>query len=162
MKYGNIDRTRIYTRQVFPLGAKVEDQLGRVYKFIKYNDGDGDVVGVAGQLVVGLDSAFPFEECTMDYSSSTVPAIAAKPVGALQAALTNGTFGWVQTWGPNRIAALTDGGVAQGERLMKHATTDGGLDTHDDTAAIVVGIALEADTGTALAAGELEYRLEGL
>ena len=124
--------------------------------------GDSEVHGVAGQLVVGLDSAYPQEECTMDYDSSTVPAIAAKPVGFLQAALTNGTFGWVQTWGKNKVAALTDGGVSQGERLMKHATTDGGLDTHDDTAAIVVGIALEDDTGTALGVGEMDIRLEGI
>lgn len=160
--YGNWDRTKIYTSQEFPLGAKVPDQQGRVFKFVKYNDGDGDVDGVAGQLVIGLDSAYPQEECTMDYDSSTVTRVAAKPVGFLQAALTHGTFGWVQTWGKNKIAALTDGDVAQGERLMKHATTDGGIDTHDDTSAIVVGIALEADTGTALAADQMDIRLEGI
>lgn len=160
--YGNWIRDKIYTTQDFPLGAKVEDQAGRVFKYVKYNDGDGDVDGVAGQLVVGLDSAFADNEVTMDYSSTTVPAVPAEPAGFLQAALTHGTYGWVQTWGDNMVAMLTDGSVAQGERLMKHATTDGGVDTHDDTSAIVVAIAKEADTGTALAAGQAKIVLESV
>lgn len=158
--YGNYDLDRIYTKQTHPLGCKVEDQAGRVFQYVKYNDGDGDVDAVAGQLGVGLDSAFPAHELTMDYDSATVPAMAASVGGFFQAALTHGTFGWVQVHGPNRIAALTDGGVAQGERLMKHATTDGGIDTHDDTAAKVLGVALEDDTGTALGVGEMFITIE--
>ena len=158
--YGNYNLDKIYTTQDFPLGAKVEDQCGRVFKFIKYNDGDGDVAGVAGYLAVGLDTAYPPDECTCDYDSSTVPALAAAIKGFLQAALTNGAFGWAQVYGPNRQTMVTDGSVAQGERLMKHATTDGGVDTHDDSSAQVVAVALEADTGTSLTAGQAFITIE--
>lgn len=160
--YGNWIRTKIDTSQKHPLGSKVEDQDGRVFKYVKYNSGDGDVDGVAGQLVVGLDSAFPDNEVTMDYSSATIPAVGATPEGFLQAALTHETFGWVQTYGDNMESMLTDNGINQGDRLMKHATTDGGVDTHDDTAAIVVGVAREADTGTALTAGQAKILLESV
>lgn len=158
--YGNYDLDKIYADQEFPLGAKVEDQLGRVFKFIKYNDGDGTVTPTAGYLAIALDSAYPPHEATCDYDSSTIAAIANLIEGFVQAALTDGSYGWVQVWGPNRQSILTDGDVAQGELLMKHATTDGGVDTHDNTAQKVVGVALEADTSTALTAGQAFITIE--
>jgi hypothetical protein len=163
-KYGNFIRDKVYSSMVYPLGAKLEEPpgSGKVYKFVKYNDGDGDVTAVAGRLVVGLDSAFPAGEVTMDYSSSTVPAIGARPEGFLQAAPAHGQYCWSQVHGDNDESMLTDGSVAQGDRLMKHATTDGGVDTHDDTSALVVGVAKEADTGTALTAGQAEILIETL
>jgi len=158
--YGNWIRDKIYTTQEFPLGAKVEDQDGRVFKFVKYYAGTDVVVGVAGRLAIALDSAYEDNAVTMDYSGAGLTAIPAKPEGFLQAAFTDLTFGWVQTFGDNMESMLTDGSVAQGERLMKHATTDGGIDTHDDTSAIVVAVAKEADTGTALTAGQAKILLE--
>ena len=157
--YGNYDLDRIYTKQTHPLGAKVEDQAGRVYKFVKYNDGDNDVDGVAGYLAVGLDSAYPAHECTCDFASSTVPAMTDLIEGFLQAALTNGTYGWAQVWGPNRKPLLTDGNVAQGNDLMRHST-NGSVIVHDNTASKVVGVALEADTDTALTAGQAFITIE--
>lgn len=157
--YGNYDLDKIYTTQEFPLGAKVEDQCGRVFKFVKYNDGDNDVVGVAGYLAVGLDSAYPAHEVTCDFASATVPAMTATESGFLQAALTNGTFGFVQTWGPSRKAMLTDENVDQGERLMRHST-NGAVIQHDNTAAKVVAIALEADAVAVQAVGTAFITIE--
>ena len=147
--YGNYDLDKIYTTREFPLGAKVEDN-DCVYKFVKYNAGDGPVVGVAGRLVIALDSAYPNHEVTMDYSTATITGIPNLPEGFLQAALTDGTYGWAQTWGANRKDMLTDGGVTQGQLLMKHATTDGAVDSHDDTAQKVVAVAKEADDASSL------------
>jgi len=158
--YGNYDLDKIYADQEFPLGAKVEDQAKRVFKFVKYNDGDGDVDGVAGYLSIGLDSAYPSHEATCDYNSATVAGIPNLIEGFLQAALTLATFGWAQVWGPNRQSILTDGDVAQGELLMKHASTDGGVDSHDNTAQKVVAVALEDDTSTALTAGQAFITIE--
>lgn len=155
----NADIGRAYAKVEFDLGALYQDSLGNLYRYVLYNEGDGAVAGVAGQLVVGLDSAFPLYEVTMDYDSSTIPALANRPIGFLQAALTDVQFGFVQTRGKNRIAALTDNGVSQGDDLMKHATTDGGLDTHTGDPAIL-GTALEDDTGTVLAIGEVDIKID--
>jgi len=158
MDYMNVDLDKIYTSQDFPLGARYADNDGRVFRFVKYNDGDGEVVGVAGQLVIGLDSAYPDGEVTMDYSSATIKAIANDARGFLQAALTDGAYGWVQTWGRNRKAALTGTGIdAQGEQVMKHATTDGAIDTW--TAGEVLGTALEVDATAAQAVGTLQIKI---
>jgi len=155
---GNEELNKIYSSQKFELGAVAEDVAGRKFRFVKYNDGDGDVDGVAGQLVLGLDSAYPFWECTMDYSSSTVPALSNRQMGFLQAALTHGTYGWIQTHGPSRKAMLTDGGISQNDLIMKHATTDGGIDTLSGDVPIL-GVALEADSSTALAVGNADIRI---
>lgn len=156
----NILRTKIYTSQRFELGAEARDAMGRKFRFIKYNDGDGDVDAVAGRLGVGLDSAFPAWEVTMDYDSSTVPAQANRQMGFFQAAFTNGTFGWMQTKGPNAESMLTDGGVTQGQLLMKHATTDGAVDSHTGDVPILA-VALEADDASSLlTAGKADIIIE--
>lgn len=153
--FHNVDLDMIYDDdKTFPLMAETEDEQGRVYRYVKYNQGDGSVDGVAGRIVVGLDSAYPDGEVTMDYSSSTINVVPQDIKGALQAALTDGKCGWAQKTGRNRVALLTDSGVSQDDLLMKHATTDGALDTHDGSAAVIVGVALEDDTGSALSAGQ--------
>ena len=158
--YINADLDKIYDTQEFPLNAKLAaDELGRVFQYVKYNVGDGDVDGVVGYLCLGLDAAYPDGEVTCDYSSTTIPAIANDPRGFLQAALTDEKFGWIQTEGPSRQAMLTDGAVAQDEQLMKHATTDGGVDTLAGTAKCGA-VAKEADTGTALAAGYADVKID--
>lgn len=159
--YINVDLDRIYASQEFPLGCKTEaDPLGRVYRFGRYYAGTDTVVGVAGQLAIGLDSAYPEGSATMDYSGAGLTQLANKPYGFLQAAFTDLTYGWYQIEGPNRLAMLTDGGITQGQNLMKHATIDGAVDSHTGDPKII-GTANEADTGTALAAGEAYISIPG-
>ena len=159
---GNADLTKIYStdteKAAFNLGAEVEDESGNIYAFIKFNDGDGDADGVAGYLVVGLDSSYPAYEGTTDMDSSTIPALRNRPLGILMAALTDGDYGFVQKSGLNKKAMLTDGGVTQGQVLYAHASTTGAVDSAADpqnAAQTVIGVALEADTSTALAIGEV-------
>ena len=152
--------TRIYAdAKMFYLGQLVEDQMGNVFEFVKYNAGDGAVTGTAGHITVGLDSAYPDGEVTADVNSATIAAILQDARGILMAALTDGSYGFIQKEGRNRIAMLSDGSVAQGELLMVHATTTGCVDTHDAAAKTVVGIALEADSGTALAVGTVRLTM---
>lgn len=154
----NADVTRIYpsTQDLFKPGDKT--RLGDAeFIFIKYNDGDGTVTGVAGGLVYAVGTATTGQtayEATMDVSSSTIVAIPQAPLGVLQAALTDGAYGWAQFKGLGLQDITTDGGVAVGERLMPHASTDGGFDTHSAGAVADVGVALEADSSTTLAAGK--------
>lgn len=159
--YGNFIRTKIYTDPVFPLGICVPD-MADVFMFVRYEADPGassaDVDAVAGQLGLFLDTGFDPYTVGMDYSEIDTLATWGIPAGFLQAALTDGTYGFLQVWGLNRIAALTDGSIAQGDRLMRHATTDGGIDTYSDgsgTGLKRLGFALEADTENAMSIGDM-------
>lgn len=133
----------------FPLGTLGSNDGGKiVFEYIKFNDGDGPVTAVAGHLVCGLDSGYPDGEVCNDYNSSSIKILLTDPRGFLQRVLTDGYYGWAQCWGRNKQVIITDQSVAQDEELMVHATTDGAVDSHDDTAAKVVGIALETDGDT--------------
>jgi len=72
------------------------------------------------------------------------------------------SYGYFQVSGAGRHALLTDGGIAAGDPIIGHATTNGGIDTGtigtDD--GVQFGTALVADTGTVLAAGE--YMIHGI
>jgi len=80
------------------------------------------------------------------------------PAGVALVDIPDGHYGWVQCRGLGEVDIVTDGGVAQGDELMSHASTDGGVDTNSGVSADSFGVALVADTGSVLAAGE--YRLE--
>lgn len=148
-----------YTRQEFGLGSRIKFDDGREYVFCLFNAGDGAASASAGQIAVLLDSAYSRFEVTNDVNSSTIAAINSAPVGIFLATIADGEYCWIQAKGKNKSAMTTDGDVAQGERLMVHATTTGGVDTHDDTSKPIVGVALEADSGTSLAAGTVELML---
>lgn len=154
----NEDLDRVYTKMKFQLGELIS-KGDKAYQFIQYNDGDYDVAGVPGRLVIALDTGFGANEVTMDYATAqVVTALSKVPRGFLQAALTNHKYGWIQTYGPNRKPMLTDGGVAQNDVLMKHANTNGAVDTRPstETGAVAtldvfsVAVAREADNGDSL------------
>ena len=158
MEYINIDPTYFSAEPEFPLGTLGTDDGGKtIYEYVRFNDGDGNTAAAAGQLVVGLDSEYPDGEVTNDNNSNTIKAILNDPRGFLQAVVTNLYYCWVQCWGRNVQDITTDNGVGQNERLMPHATTTGGVDTHDAAAKADIGVALEADgttTSTILDAGQ--------
>ena len=161
--YVNIDPTYFSAEPEFALGTLGSDDGGKtVFEYVKFNDGDGNTAAVAGHLLVGLDSGYPDGEVTNDNNSSTIKAILQDPRGFIQAVVTNLYYCWAQCWGRNRQVIITDGSVAQGEILMAHATTTGGVDTHDASAAAEVGVALEDDGTTSanqLDAGEVKIKI---
>jgi len=79
--------------------------------------------------------------------------------GLVVTAIADGDCGWIQTYGLSDADITTDGNVAAGEALIPHATTDGGVDSSTGTSVYapfdIVGQALDADTGTTLAAGDV-------
>lgn len=162
----NQDLTKIYDDAQFSLGEVVEVNQ-RKYRFVKYNSGAGSVSGVAGQLVyyvgTGTTGMVPFE-VTMDYDSNAAATAITCPnaaAGFLQAALTDGKYGWAQITGRNSIAALTDGTITVGGRVMI-SSTDGAITIFADAAPPleVLGTALAADTAAnALAAGNLMIKI---
>ena len=147
--YVNVELGANHSSPKFPLGTLGSDNGGKdVFEYIKHNEGDGAGAIVAGHLAIGLDAGYPDGEVTNDPNSATIKALLQNPRGYYQAVLTTAYYGWVQTWGMNRQVIITDGSVAQGERLMAHATTTGGVDTHDAAAKADIGIAKEADGTT--------------
>ena len=116
----NVDLDKVYTKREFDLGARAIDEQGREYVFVKYESdptADGTaVVGVAGYLAMGLTSGFNSFVVTCD--EADVAVVHNWPIGFLQAALTDGTYGWAQYRGKNRVAMLTGGGVAVDEVLI--------------------------------------------
>jgi hypothetical protein len=155
----NADLDMAHDTQMFQLGAKYTEDRNS-FRYVQYNEGDGAVDGVAGRLVIGLDSGYPDWEVSMDYSTAVITGIPNDPRGMLQVALTDGQFGWAQTGGRNRVAGIAGAGaVAQGAILMKHAATDGAIDTW--AAGKRVGVALEAKgAANAMAIGTMRIELE--
>jgi hypothetical protein len=140
--------------RLYPLGARAQDANGNMFILVQYSQGDGAEAGTQGHLVCLLDTAFGPFEVTADMDSAVIPALRNRPMGQLQATLADGERGWAQYKGYNRQAMVSDGSVAQGERLMLHATTAGGCDTAAGGAA-EIGTALENDGAAALSAGQV-------
>lgn len=115
---------------------------GKVYKFVKYNAGAGSVAAVAGNACYyyapsGV-SAGAVVEVTSDLSDS-----AGLGAGILQAAIANGSYGWVQIKGNATITpALTAG--ADGNALTATGATDGTLDVSALVTDSVVAYAVDA------------------
>ena len=150
--YVNVNLDANDEKPEFPLGTLGSNDGGKnVFEYVKFNDGDGNTAAVAGHLVMGLDTDYPDGEVTNDNNSSTIKVILQDPRGFLQRVITNLYHGWAQCWGKNKQVIITDQGVAQGERLMPHATTTGGIDTHSAGAVADIGVALEDDGDTSAA-----------
>lgn len=148
-----IDEAYTDTKRFRP-GTKALDENGNKYIFIKYNKGDGSEAGTSGRHVCGLDTGHDRFEATADSNSSTIPALINLPFGQLQPTLADEEYGFSHYYGYSRKATITNGSVAQGNRLILVSTAAGAVGPLTGNAA-QVGTALETDSGTALAAGEV-------
>ncbi len=111
----------------------------RIYQFKQYNDGDGNIPGLRGQIcydvVVDAANRSTAHEVTCDYTEGTVVA-SQEFAGVIMAnVILNGEFGWVQKkgtgltrgefpvymWGEAAITRTTD---TYTQRIMP-ATVDG-------------------------------------
>lgn len=123
----------------FGLGDVFTAQDGRVYKFVKYDDGTGNVAAVAGNFCYYLaETGAETWTVTSDLSDSSYVG-----AGVLQAVIADGGYGWIQVQGPATLAtALTAG--SDGNALTPVGSTDGTLDVSalvtDHIAAIAVDI----------------------
>lgn len=112
----------------FRLGTVGRKSDGKSYKYVKYNDGVGNVAAVAGNVVYyygvsgdAVTGGYENNEVTMDLTDGYLGA------GVLQAVIADGGYGWIQIRGPATLTtALTAG--ADGNALTHVGTTDGTLD----------------------------------
>ncbi len=141
------------TNLPYDLGTVVSvasrDNSGQVrWKMVLMEDGDS----TAGNLAVYTTDDNGYE---ISVTNGENTADNNQPAGLIVTAIADGKVGWIQTYGLSLFAMVTDNDVSTGENVVPHATTDGGLDSAgaNDILANVAGHALDADTGTALAAG---------
>lgn len=120
-----MDLTAIDTTQKFTLGSLGQTQDGKIYKYVKYEAAAAAIAGVAGQVAYYANVAVG--DATGTIVTSDLSDSDEVGAGVLQAALTDGTFGWVQVKGIATLTiALTAG--ADGDPLTPTGATDGTLD----------------------------------
>lgn len=125
--------------------VEIVDSMGlKRYKYIKFDNGSGNVAAVAGNICYYFDGTdFDGITITSDVSDTDKNLVA----GVLQAVLTDGYYGWIQTWG-YYATVKTDGGddITAGDAIIGDG--DGTVNsTAQDTAPTnrVVGWAVADD-----------------
>ena len=106
------------------LGDHYEDHAGKVYKFVLFNNGQGDVASVAGDFAYYyLAGGTQDDEVTMDLTDSI--GIGA---GVFQAVIADGSYGWVQIMGKATLTTAPLAGADGNAMTAVGASTDGTLD----------------------------------
>lgn len=140
---GNLTQVRTNAQgPEFALGTKYESPTGKVYKYVQFNDGVGNVAAVAGNFAyyyaAGGVSAGQVDIVTMDLSDS-----ANVGAGVFQAVIADLGYGWIQIKGPATLTtALTAG--ADGNAMTAAGSTDGTIDVSAAVTDAICAIAIDA------------------
>ncbi len=126
-------------------GIRVEPD-GKVYKYLQYTEGTAAVDGVAGEVAYYFEDDGPTTYKVCSDVSDCTGSIGA---GVLQAAMSEGEWGWLQIKGPATLSiALTAG--ADGNALTGVGAGDGTLDVSGAVTDAVVAFAVDASAKTIL------------
>jgi len=127
-----VDLTAIDSTPAFKLGELAQQDTGKVYKYVKYEAATAATAGVAGE--VAYYATVAVGDATGTIVTSDLSDSDEVGAGVLQAALTDGAYGWVQVKGIATLTiALTAG--ADGDNLTPTGAGDGTLDVNVATAA---------------------------
>lgn len=158
--YENVNLTKIYDTDEFPLGAIHDDSKGNVYEFVKYSQGSNAVAGTQGSLIYLCASGtttVPTPTVSKDRASvTTIISTYGMARGVLMAALTDGKYGWIKKKGLTEYATPTDNSVGIGEQITSADANGQVKGVASGTAATpFLGVALKTDggSGNSLAAG---------
>ena len=136
-----IDVTSVSDTAEFRLGqhGAVVGAPTKLYKYVQYDTGSAGAAAVAGEACYyyTLDG-YKNNQVTSELSDSVEVG-----AGILQAAMTDGQFGWVQIKGPATMTIALSAG-ADGDPLTATGAADGTLDVSADVTDIVVAIAGDA------------------
>lgn len=136
-----LDLTRIDSSPEFKLGELAQQDDGKVYKYIKYEAATAAVAGVAGE--VAYYATVAVGDATGTIVTSDLSDSNEVGAGVLQAALTDGSYGWIQVKGIATLTiALTAG--ADGDPLTATGATDGTLDVSALVTDVVCAVAIDA------------------
>ena len=126
----------------FAVGTVGSTYDGKQYKYVKFNNGVGNVASVAGNAAyyyaVSGASAGETTEVTMDVTDS-----GGVGAGVFQAVIADGGYGWLQTRGVATLTtALTAG--ADGNALTAVGAGDGTLDVSALVTDFICAVAIDA------------------
>ena len=106
------------------LGDVFFSEGGAAYKFIVYSEEAAAVDGVAGEVAYYTSATgYQNSQVTSDLSASDELG-----AGVLQAALSDGEYGWVQIKGAATLTIAIAGATGDGDPLTPSGATDGTLD----------------------------------
>lgn len=150
MQLLGVDITRTYTAaQLVTEGpGQVGDHYfasgGKIYKFVKFNNGAGNVAAVAGNVcyyyAVSGTSAGQTTEVTMDVTDSG--GIGA---GVFQSVPADGEYCWIQIKGVATLTTALSAGADGNALTAVGALADGTLDVSGAVTDAVVAYAIDAD-----------------
>ena len=136
-----MDLTAIDTSAKFKLGSIGQTNDGKLYKYVKYEAATAGVAGVAGE--VAYYATVAVGDATGTIVTSDLSDSDEVGAGVLQAALTDGTYGWVQVTGIATLTiALTAG--SDGDNLTPTGAGDGTLDLVTAVTDDICAVAMDA------------------
>lgn len=147
--YNGAVLTQIDSSPKFGLGDVIERPGGFKYKYVKFLDavtyvGEYDATGAASVAMLCTYANAACTSVTNDRAGGS--SLGQVPAGVPVGVPTQNTYGWIKVRGVATIGP-TDGSVAINQKVIPHATTDGGLDSADGVIP-EAGDALDNDTST--------------
>jgi hypothetical protein len=108
------------------LGDRFTGPDGKIYKFVKYSDGTGDLDLVAGDVVHYVDvTGYTTNTVTADVSDASGQEIGA---GVVQTAVTlDGSHIWIQIKGQATLSTALGGSAGDGDPLTAVGAADKAL-----------------------------------
>lgn len=115
------------------------------YKFVKYDNGSGDVAAVANYAAYYVaQTGYLAHTVTSDFTDAETGSSSEVGAGVLQAVIPDGGAGWVQIRGPATLGIALDGGSDGQALTATGVTTDGSLTTHSLAATLACAVATDA------------------
>jgi len=126
---GGVDVTAVTDDQEpkFTPGSIFEDDDGKKYKYVLFNNGAGNVASVAGNFayyygVSGAGAAANSNTVTMDRTDAVMGA------GVFQAVIPDGEYGWIQVTGEATLTTAATAGADGNALTHVGAGADGTVD----------------------------------
>lgn len=127
----------------FAVGTVGSTSDGKQYKYVKFNNGVGNVASVAGNVAyyyaVSGASAGETTEVTMDVTDS-----GGVGAGVFQAVIADGGYGWLQTRGVATLATALTAGADGNALTAVGAGADGTLDVSAAVTDFICAVAIDA------------------
>lgn len=116
----------VYIPDFLP-GSLGMDHEGKIYKYLKYNEGVGNVAAVVGQVAYyHTADGYKLYTATSDLSDSVQVG-----AGVIQAVMAEGQWGWFQIKGAATLSIALIGVGTDGDPLTPQGANDGTLDVAD-------------------------------
>ena len=127
----------------FAVGTVGSTYDGKQYKYVKFNNGVGNVASVAGNVAyyyaVSGASAGETTEVTMDVTDS-----GGVGAGVFQAVIADGGYGWLQTRGVATLTTALTAGADGNALTAVGAGADGTLDVSAAVTDFICAVAIDA------------------